>query len=103
MEMLIEKILDIEKQAQRICEEAREDQAHLKEQLDIELHAMHQAFKRRADERIQKLMAYEQGQAEEQVQKIRAQQEEELSVIRRQYEKQKDEWVQRIFRNMIGG
>ncbi|MDD6484386.1 MAG: hypothetical protein PUF72_07415 [Clostridiales bacterium] len=102
MEDLILKIIDIEEQAQELMKDAKQADSAFESSLDAETHKLHEKIKRETEQRCREISIEQEREAKERCEMIQNEEKYHAEELRKKYEHNKEEWVNRIFKNIIG-
>ena len=99
---IINKIVEAERTAQRIADEARSRLASLDSDLAAERYKMRAQYFERADRRIASVMEREGALADEMIAELDEKLEQELKSVERLAREQNENWVGTIFSMIVG-
>ncbi len=103
MEELIMKIIDIEERAQEVIKDAKKADEELPERIDSECRKLEQDIAGKVKAKNAALRQLENEDADKRIKKIEADTEKRLSELDEKYNKSKEQWVNGIVNNIIGG
>ena len=99
---LIQRIIATEHQAQAITQNARSEHAHMDERIDAELAALRQRYAREEERYLETLRQKAEAESTQRLTVLEQRLQEKLSQIESIYSTQKDNWVEAIFRQIVG-
>lgn len=100
---LISKIVAAEQSAKEIVQEAREKERTLETDLDAEVEGLRQEYMTRARQRVEKMEIAEGKVAEEDLAHWDKRLTKAMADVESSYAKHKDQWVETLFQQVIGG
>ena len=98
---IITRIIEVEQEARRVAEAARERRAHLDEDLSAEKKALRDSIFERADKRLALIFERESAVADETIAAIEQQLAEELEVVEVCRRERHGQWVDALFNEII--
>lgn len=102
MEDLIMKIIDIEAQAQEMIKDAKTADENLDADIKTETDKLHKDIANKAAAKAVTIKQLEDGEAQKRIEKIRERTDADIASLNEKYNKNKDEWVERIVSNIVG-
>ncbi len=102
MEDIISKIIDIEAQAQEIIKDAKAADENLDADIKTESDKLHKDIADRAAAKTVTIRQLEDGDAQKRIEEIRKKAETDIASLNEKYNKNKDEWAERIVSNIVG-
>ncbi len=103
MEDTINKIIQIEEDAKRIVADAKQKKDTLSEDVDAAVKEMREEIEARAKRKIQQIESYEEEYRKKQIDRVRAQYQNAESALEQTYQKQKDVWINQIYKAVLNG
>jgi len=103
MDDIINKVLDIEDQAEKLIEDAKKEEDRLRAIYAEEIEKMHQDIEVRSDKRIKELEVLEAEEGDKVCQTIELSSKLAIEKIQKLYDQKKNEWIETIYQNVIGG
>lgn len=103
MEDTINKIIQIEEDAKRIVADAKQKKDTLSEDVDAAVKEMREEIEARAKKKIQQIESYEEEYRKKQIDRVRAQYQNAESTLEQTYQKQKDVWINQIYKAVLNG
>lgn len=100
---LISKIVAAEQSAKEIVQEAKERERTLETDLDTEVAEMRQRYMERARQRVEKVAVVEKQSAEEDLAHWDQRLAQAMSDVEAAYAKHKNQWVETLFQQVVGG
>lgn len=103
MDALIKSILQIESDAQRLVADVKGRQEHFEEECAKKRAAMEREISDRCEKRMQAMQEAEQQYCAKELELLRGDASARLARLNRQFEENKDKWVEQLLHNIIGG
>lgn len=103
MQEIINQIIEIDKKAQAMTDEALSMKKKAESDIKNEIDALHDKYMQRANRRIKVTSDTEQKFLEETLQSIKAKYENKKSNLNEDYEKNHTLWAGEIYKRVIGG
>ncbi len=97
MEQVIKQILDMEKKAHDVVEEAREKQTHLDEEVEQVVQELKQDWTAKMNKKIASLREQESQITKEKLQKLEQNTAEKKEKLDRLYQENEENWVNMLF------
>jgi len=98
---VINKIIEVEHQAQQLADQALDKREHLEEELRQSVGALRQRYMERAEERVAKIRDQEGSQAAENIKSLSQDHTLEMENMERLYRSHREEWIQTLFDKII--
>ena len=102
MERVIDTIIEIERQAQELVRDCREQQKSLEQSIVAETEDIRRRYRERADARLKKVEDAERGFYEESLSAQRKKRDEQMSAMDSLIREKMNEWSEEIFERIIG-
>ena len=102
MDIIIEKILDIEQKAQSVYDEARLKEKDQEQVLIIASKHIEEDIEKRAKVRIEQIINIEAEKSVSEVNKIKEKTQKKIEHMETMYSKKSKEWEENIFKRIIG-
>lgn len=102
MEDLILKIIDIEDRAQEVIKDAKQANTTLDQDIADETRKLHRSIQNKAIAKSESLKERELKEADEKCENIKAESKQQIDVLEKKYADNKDAWVNKIVKNIIG-
>ena len=102
MENVINKILQIDKEACQRVEQAKQEKIQILSEAKIEETRIKEEHIKRADDRIDKVDEHEKSLADEKITKIEAEKQQKLAALQTLYDQNHTIWEQDIYRRIVG-
>ena len=99
---LIQKIMEADRQAEAISQDAKFAADHLDENIEKEIQAMEETYKREAEEQLAALKRAQEEQAAVRLQALDQKLETTLGQVEALYRAKKEEWVDSIVERIVG-
>ena len=103
MEELINRILEIEEQAQEVVRASRRASSELEERINSDTMRLKNEIDKKKSEKNASLVQLEEEGAEEKISAINAETEKAMANLEETYRQNKDKWVNDIVKGVIGG
>ena len=100
---MVNQIIAAEHSAKALASEAREKQAQFQTDLERELEGLREEYMDRARHRVALVEQTERAAAEERMAKLDHRLQDALASVERAYEKNRDQWVERLFQLIVEG
>lgn len=100
MDELIEKIIQIENNAQEITRQAKDQQKHLPERIDEEVSQLKARLTAEAEHRLEMVKQTEQENADAELQALRSRMDQARATIEQKRAENQDRWEDEIFRRI---
>ena len=100
--IIIEKIIDIERRAQRIMEEAKGQKEGLDSYVENEEKRISREYGERAQQKVAHLQEEELQSAQQRMQELKQQTQAQKEQLRAVYDKNRDAWLEELKRRVIG-
>ena len=101
MDELIEKIIQIENNAQEITRQAKDQQKHLPERIDEEVAQLKARLTAEAEHRLELVKQTEQENAQAELEQMRSRMAQARAAIEQQRAENQVKWEDEIFRRII--
>ena len=101
MEDMIKQILDMEKKAHDIVEEAREKQTHLDEDVESAVRELKQEWTAKMNKKIETLRAQEAKIVQEKLTQIESNTQLQLNKLEQLYQENEKKWVDMLFEDIF--
>lgn len=101
MEDLVKQIIEIEKAAKDVTKNVRAQKEHLSETVSGEITKLRDSLYARADRRLDRIAQSEEKHKEELLLEVHRSFDDTLSKINSTYEKNKDVWVESLFKKLL--
>ena len=101
MQEVINKMIELDKQAQKLTEEAQSLKDGIDIKIDAEKKVMREDYLKRANDRIQIVLETEKKIADEKIKEIDESSVEQTASIEKQYLDNKDKWADDIYNNIF--
>lgn len=99
---VIQKLVDTDRQAQAIARDAREARENMDAQIEAEIGAMDRRYRQEAEDYLQKLRKAQEKSAGTHLAAMDKKLEDTLHQVDQLYAAKKDDWVDAIFRRIVG-
>lgn len=99
---IINKIIEVEHEAQRIANEAESNRAHLDERIKQETENLRLSYEQCAEKRIQMVRESEHEAANEQIRKIDDQLREKMHEVETTFASNRKRWIDDLFATVVG-
>ena len=103
MQDIIQKIIEIDKNAQKMTEEARQSRLEAEKAVHAEMDKLRSEYLERAHARIRKTQATEEAFQMEALKEIERKHNVTADSLRGMYEQNREKWVDQLFNRVIGG
>ena len=101
MENLLSKIIEMDEKARKIRKQAEKDKERSEDEIELLRQQIYDDYIRRARERIEKNIAVDRQQAEEEYAAAKKHADELIARMRQQYAECGDRWVEEIVGNVL--
>lgn len=101
MEDLILKIIDIEEEAQQFIRGAKTADGNFDSSIKTEERELHNRIVSETKSKCEDIIAEAEERAKEKCDSIRKDEENQASLLRKRYDRKKEEWTERIFKSII--
>lgn len=102
MDDIINKVLDIEDQAEKLIEDTKKDEENLRGIYAEKIENMRQDIEVRSDTRIKELDALEELEGAKVCASIEKSSKQSIEKMQNLYQQKKNEWIEVIYQNVIG-
>ena len=102
MEDLILKIIDIEDEAQQLIKGAKNADSNFDSSIKTEEREIHNKIVSETEKKCEDITADSEAHAREKCESIKKDEEYQASLLKKRFDSKKEEWVQRIFKNIVG-
>lgn len=99
---VVKKMLELEKRAKDIVSEAEERKKHIDEEVENEIIAMRGSYAERADNRVDKVMRFEEEMAEKKLAELRQSTDATMAKIKKTYDNNREKWICELYEKVIG-
>ncbi|GHV05507.1 hypothetical protein FACS1894217_02510 [Clostridia bacterium] len=100
---LINKIIEAEERARQVAEAAKQKRENLEEDLKANTGGLRDSYFERAEARLKKVREREAALAEERITELDKTFERDEASIKAAYAKNKDVWVEKLFKMIVAG
>lgn len=100
--IIIEKIIDIERRAQRIMEEANGQKDGLDNYVENEEKRISREYNQRAQQKVEHLQEAELQSAQQRMLRLKQQTQAQKEQLRATYDQNKDAWLEELKRRVLG-
>lgn len=103
MNVFVDKLLDLEKQAGELVEQARQYRDQVRREIQTEKDRLLDQYTRRAETRIEVVREGEADGLEDYLQRLREKTDSLRSAMNQTYESRREDWIARICERSVGG
>lgn len=100
--IIIEKIMDIERRAQRIMEEAKVQKEGLESYVENEEKRISREYSQHAKQKVEHVQEAELQSAQQRVRELKEQTQAQKEQLRAMYDKNKDAWMEELKKRVLG-
>ena len=102
MDEIIDRIIAIEDEAQRLIKDAKEEKANLSQVIEGEVESMHKDMEERIKQKQETLKDYEDEEVEKKISAINKKLSENMEKIDKKAAEKKESWIEDLVNNVIG-
>ena len=102
MDEIIDRIIAIEDEAQRLIKDAKEEKANLGQVIEGEVESMHKDMEERIKKKQETLKDYEDEEVEKKISEINKKLSENMEKIDKKAAEKKESWIEDLVNNVIG-
>lgn len=101
MEDIIKKIISMEEKAEKIVQEAKNEETNLNKELEMDIKAMEKEIVNSQNRKIRQLKDWELGEAKEKAKAIEDETKEKMKDIERYAKENMDSWIAEVVKAVI--
>lgn len=102
MQEMIERILEMDKAARRLTDEAQELRVNAEKEIELKKQQLHKDYLERAERKIEKLREEEEANAEKEMAAFRVKAQSIRDALNQSYNENHEKWVSDIFSQITG-
>lgn len=102
MQEMIERILEMDKAARRLTDEAQELRVNAEKEIELKKQQLHKDYLERAERKIEKLREEEESNAEKEMAAFRIKAQSIRDALNQSYNENHEKWVNDIFSQITG-